>query len=100
MQRGIGPKNNKSGLGAIMLNTVENLSEPFQIEDVYVSELGGIEDAGDGNVRFVFGVRKHGAVESRVALVAGPTLIWLTIREVMRHFGRKCCGALYERPTH
>lgn len=83
-----------------MLTAAELLSEPFQVEDVYVSELGSIEDAGDGNVRFVFGIRKHGTVESRVALIAGPTLIWHTIRETMKHFGRKCCGALYERPTH
>lgn len=79
---------------------VQPLPEPFIIEDVYVSELGGIEDAGDGNVRFLFGIRKQGVMETRIALIAGPTLIWHTIKMTMQHFGRKCCGAVFERPTH
>lgn len=83
-----------------MLHAVENLSEPFQIEDIYVDRLGAIEDAGDGNTRFVFCVSKRGGVEVKVHLVAGPTLIWHTIRETMRFFGKRCCGAMSDRSTH
>lgn len=85
--------------GHVMLS-IEMLSEPVSVPDTYVTELGGIEDAGDGMVRFVFCARQKSAYDPhetetviRVRLVAGPTLIWHTIRMTMQHFGQRCCGA-------
>lgn len=83
-----------------MLAVRSDLSEPLIIEDIYVDKLGGIEDAGDGNTRYIFCVSKRGETEIKVILVAGPTLIWHTIRMTMQHFGRKCCGGAVDRMTH
>jgi len=83
-----------------MLSAVENYSEPFQIEDIYVDTLICIEDAADGNTRYVFGASKRGHVETKVYLVSGPTLIWHAIRMTMQHFGKRCCGALSDRVEH
>lgn len=76
------------------------LHEPVVVEDIYVSELGGIEDAGDGNIRFTFCARQvsaydHTNVETvvKVRLVTGPTLVWHTIRMTFAFFGMKCCEA-------
>jgi len=74
------------------------LHEPVIVEDIYVSELGGIEDAGDGNIRYTFCARQvstydHVTVETvvKVRLVSGPTLIWFTIRATFAYFGMRCC---------
>jgi hypothetical protein len=87
-------------VGLHMLSAAENLSEPFQCEDIYVDTLGAIEDAGDGNTRYIFCVKRRGGADIKVQLVTGPTLVWHTIRMTMAHFGRKCCGATAERHTH
>lgn len=75
-------------------------SEPVVLDDIVVTDLGGIEDVGDGMTRYILCVRDHGGLVVKVKLVTGPTLIWHTIRCTMKHFGRKCCGATAERSTH
>lgn len=80
---------------------IETLSEPIAVEDIYVSDLGGIEDAGDGNVRFIFCATQRSLYDNmsverivRVKLVTGPSLIWYTIRQTMLYFGVQCCGTV------
>lgn len=38
--------------------SIEFLSEPFAIQDVYASGLSHVEDLGDGNYRFTFYTRQ------------------------------------------
>lgn len=80
--------------------------EPVVIEDIYVSILGGLEDVGDGNLRYTFcasqvspfdGSTIENVVKAR--LVAGPTLIWLAIKATLRHWGVRCCGAMPRKKT-
>lgn len=78
--------------------TVQPLAEPVCIEDIYVDTLGGIDDAGDGNIRFTFCAKQVASYDQtsvetviRVRLVTGPTLIWLTIRATLAHFRLRCC---------
>lgn len=86
-----------------MLRIAEPLAEPIAIEDTYVDRLCAIENTGDGDIRFVFGVNKKSSYDGspevvvRSCLVAGPTLIWHTIRMTMEHLGRRCCGAVIGR---
>lgn len=75
--------------------------EPVTIDDIYVSDLCGIEDAGDGNLRFIFGSRQVSTYDGvsvelvvKARIVAGPSIILLTIRRTLRHLGMHCCGAV------
>ena len=77
------------------------LSEPLIVEDIFVDRLGGIDDAGDGMVRFTFCSRQRSSYDGmsmetvvRVRLVAGPSLILFTIRQALRFLGMRCCGAV------
>lgn len=84
----------------MLSNTAVQYAEPVLLDDIVVTDLGGIEDVGDGLTRYTFCVRDHGGLLVKVKLVTGPTLIWHTIRMTMQHFGRRCCGATAERVSH
>lgn len=77
----------------------EMLSEPVVVDDIYVSDLGGIEDAGEGLIRFTFCAKQasiYGGDEFivRIRIVAGPRLVLHTIKAAMNYLGTGCCGAM------
>lgn len=87
-----------------MFADFQNITEPIYVPDVYVSDLLCIEDAGDGDLRFVFVTRQrsiYGGDEHVVVarLVAPITTVHRSIQKTMKHMNFRCCGAA-RLPSH
>lgn len=82
-----------------MFAEFQNITEPIYVPDVYVSDLLCIEDAGDGDLRFVFVTRQrsiYGGDEHVVVarLVLPATTVYRSMKRTMQHMNVQCCGAV------
>lgn len=79
------------------------LSEPVHVPDVPVSGLSHVEDMGDGQYRLTFyTVRQslYGGMEYTVEarLIATVPAIMKGVQTCMMALGRRCCGAVFDKP--
>lgn len=79
--------------------SVEMLSEPVIVPDIYASGLSHMEDAGDGNWRLVFYARQqspYGGEDYVIVcrMIAPTSAILEGVKTVMTCLGRRCCGAV------
>ncbi len=85
--------------------SIEQLSEPVIVPDIYVSGLAAVEDMGDGNWRLTCYTRQrspHGGYDYIVASRVVTTLPAMLdgVRQVMWATGQTCCGAVRKALVH
>lgn len=80
------------------MQTVELMSEPVAVHDVYVSGLGHIEELEEGgDMRFTFYVRRaspHGGTEYTVEarLIMSRQAVWEAVKATLLRLGIRCVG--------